>query len=197
MKRIWFKCLLGVLLAASIGGMAFSSPQQVDASQGQPYQTGVFITVGNAPDGTNVRSGPNSADYGPSIGHLNPGETAPALGKSPGGEWIQIAYPAGPDGKGWVYSFNVVVTGGELQIVEPPPTHTPPVVATLDLTVVAALNPQPTQTRLPTFTPPAPLTVPAFTDSSPAVAPGVFGIFIVSLGLIGGIGLLVSFILRQ
>jgi len=53
--------------------------------------SGPIATVVNA-DGANVRAGPNSVDYeiiGPS---LIDGQQVPALGRSPGGDWIQIYY---------------------------------------------------------------------------------------------------------
>lgn len=191
MKRNWFKIWLGVLMVTLVGWATFLSPKQVEASFEAAYQTGVIITVTYTED-INVRGGPNTVDY-PIVGRLAIGETAPALGVSPKREWVQILYPASPTGTGWVYAAYVTVSGGELQVVEPPPTPTPPVTATLDLTFVAALNTQPTQTRLPTFTPPPPLTVPAFTDTTPRVSTGVFGIFIVGLGLVGAVGLAISF----
>jgi hypothetical protein len=49
---------------------------------------------------------------------------------------------------------------------------------------------------MPTFTPPPPLTVPQFTDANNGSS-GASGFFIVSLGLLGGIGLLVSYFLRK
>jgi len=72
------------------------------------------------------------------------------------------------------------------------------VIATIDPTLAAAFNVQPTQTRMPTFTPPPPLDVPQFTDANrgPAFL-GASGIFILSLGLIGAIGLIVSFLWRK
>jgi hypothetical protein len=81
--------------------------------------------------------------------------------------------------------------------VEPPPTPTPPVTATIDLTLVAQFNVQPTQTRMPTFTPPPPLTVPQFADTNQAHASKVFVIFIIILTLLGAIGLIISFVLQQ
>ena len=198
MKRHWFKTLMGVLAVTGLGVTALFSTNQAQAYQAASTPSGVFITVGNPPDGTNVRSGPNSVVYGPPIGHLNPGDTIPATGKSRGGDWIQIEYAAGPNGKGWVYSVNVVVSGGELPIVESPPTATPPITASLDPTFAAAFNIQPTQTRLPTFTPPPPLTVPQFPDEGPSRSTGsVFGIFILGLGVLGFLGLLLSYILRK
>jgi hypothetical protein len=157
--------------------------------------TGIFVTV-TYTDAINVRGGPSTVFY-PIIGQLAPGEVVPALGISPGREWIQISYaPTG--GTGWVYSSFVSISGGELRIVEPPPTPTPPVTSTIDPTLAAAFNIQPTQTRLPTFTPPPPLEVPEFNDTSTRGSPSaVFGIFIVGLGLMGAIGLLVSYVLRR
>jgi uncharacterized protein YraI len=182
-------------MAALTGMAVFFSADQAGASRAAFHQTGVIITVTYVED-INVRGGPNTVDY-PIVGRLAVGETAPALGVSPKREWVQIAYPASPTGTGWVYAAYVTVSGGELQIVEPPPTSTPPVTATIDQTLIAAFNTQPTQTRLPTFTPAPPLTVPAFTEDVPSVTTGVFGMFIVALGLIGGIGLALSFIWRR
>lgn len=192
MKQNWFKTLLGGLIILILGVEISASPQQVGASSAN--QTGVIITVTYS-DPINVRGGPNTVDY-PIVGRLDVGATAPALGVSPKREWVQIAYPSAPNGTGWVYAAYVTVSGGELQIVEPPPTSTP-VVFTIDPTLAAAFSVQPTQTRMPTFTPPPPLTVPAFTDESSTHSTSVFGIFIVSLTLLGGIGLLVSFLLRK
>lgn len=196
MRQFWFKTLLGVFITTALGVGAFQAPKQVEAYQGAPTPTGVFITVANPPDGTNVRSGPSSVAYGPPIGHLNPGETAVALGKSTAGEWIQIEFPAGPNRTGWVYSANVEVSPGFLPIVEPPPTPAPLATSTIDPTLAAAFNIQPTATRLPTFTPPPPLEV-INIDPVSAPRPVAPGIFIVALGLMGGIGLFVSFILRK
>jgi uncharacterized protein YraI len=195
MKRNWFKSGLGMLLLALTGAAAFFAPTHAEASREAVYQTDVIITVTYVED-INVRGGPNTVDY-PIVGRLAVGETAPALGVSPKREWVQIAYPDSPTGTGWVYAAYVTVSGGELQVVEPPPTPTPPVTATVDQTLVAAFNTQPTQTRLPTFTPPPPLTVPAFSEAAPKVSTGIFGIFIVSLGLIGGIGLALSYFWRR
>lgn len=192
MKRNWFKFWLGIVLVILVGATMFFSPKQAGAHREANYQTGVIITVTYSED-INVRGGPNTVDY-PIVGRLVVGETAPAVGVSPKREWVQILYPASPSGTGWVYSAYVTVSGGELPVVEAPPTPTPPVTPTVDLTFIAALNTQPTQTRLPTFTPPPPLTVPAFTETTPMVASGTFGIFIVGLGLIGAIGLAISFV---
>ena len=196
MKQLWFKTLLGVLVVTGLGvGMLFSA-KQANAFQTDVTPAGVYATVTYSED-INVRGGPNTVHY-PIVGRLAPGAVIPALGVSEGHEWVEIAYPGAPNGVGWVYAIYVSISGGELHVVEPPPTSTPPVTATLDLTLAAAFETQPTQTRLPTFTPPPPLSVPTFTDTGqPTASRSVFGIFIISLGLIGGIGLIVSFILRK
>jgi len=190
MKQVWFKVLLGVLMVMGLAAGVFSSPRQAEAYQEVSTPTGIFVTV-TYTDPINVRSGPSTIMY-PIVANLNPGEVVPALGISPGREWIQISYPGGT---GWVYASFVSISG-ELQIVEPPPTPTPLVTATIDPTLAAQFNVQPTQTRMPTFTPPPPLEVPQFTDSTgPSL--GSSGIFIIVLGLLGGIGLVASFLWRK
>jgi hypothetical protein len=149
-------------------------------------------------EGTNVRTGPGSFDY-PAIGHLSTGETAPAIGRSPAGEWIQILFQDGPRGTGWVYAANVSLsTDGLLPIVEPPPTPTPLMTPTLNQTFVAAFQTLPTSTRLPTFTAPVPITFPTFTN--PADQPSGRALttwVIVVLGLIGIVGLVISSFQRR
>jgi hypothetical protein len=128
---------------------------------------------------------------------LNPGDTASAIGKTPKGEWIKIVYPSAPSGTGWIYSINVTVSPGELPIVESPPTPGPLATSTIDPTLAAAFNIQPTSTRLPTFTPPPPLEIPRFNEENAGSHAGAAGAFIVGLGLIGVLGLLVSYVLRK
>lgn len=194
-KQIWFKALLGVFAIVSLGAGTFFFPNRAEAFQEAPTPEGVYATI-IYPDPINVRGGPNTVHY-PIVGQLAPGDMVPALGVSPGHEWVQIAYPGTADGTGWVYAVFVSISGGELRVVEPPPTSTLPVTATIDLTMAAAFEMQATQTRMPTFTPPPPLTVPQFTDASSSHASSVFGIFIVILTVLGGVLLLVSFVLRK
>jgi uncharacterized protein YraI len=190
MKQVWFKVLLGVLMVTGLAARVFSSPRQAEAYQEVSTPTGIFVTV-TYTDPINVRSGPSTIMY-PIVANLNPGEVVPALGISPGREWIQISYPGGT---GWVYASFVSISG-ELQIVEPPPTPTPLVTATIDPTLAAQFSIHPTQTRMPTFTPPPPLEVPQFTDSTgPSL--GSSGVFIIVLGLLGGIGLVASYLWRK
>lgn len=196
MKRIWFKTILGALVVAGLSVITLFSVKQAEAYQDAPTPTGTYITVMYS-DQINVRGGPSTVHY-PIVGRLFPGEILPALGVSPGREWVQIAYPDAPGGVGWVYAIYVSVSGGELLVVEAPSTPTPLVTSTIDATLAAAFNFQPTQSRLPTFTPPPPLTVPQFTETStPRRALVAPGIFVISLVLIGGLGFLVSYVLRK
>lgn len=195
MKRFLFKAFLGVLTVSGLGVGVLLVPNQVEAFQDPSTPTGIFITV-TYTEQMNVRGGPGTSyDI---LGQIFPGDILPALGISPGREWVQVAYPSGPGGVGWVYASYVSISGGELRIVEPPPTQTPLVTSTFDPTLVAAFNIQPTQTRMPTFTPPPPLTIPTFTETSSANTPKIpSGIFVITLGVLGSIGLLISFILRK
>lgn len=191
MRQFWFKLLWGIFLITGLGAGASLSPKHAEAYQEVSTPTGVTVTV-TYTDPINIRSGPSTVNY-PIVGQLFPGEVVPALGVSPKREWILVSYPGGT---GWVYASFVAISGGELQIVEPPPTPTPLATSTIDPTLAAAFNIQPTQTRMPTFTPPPPLEVPEFTDNAGSRF-GAAGVFIVGLGLIGGIGLLISLIMRK
>jgi uncharacterized protein YraI len=193
MKRHWFKTLMGVLAVTAFGVAVLFSPNQAAAYQAASTPEGVVATI-IYPDPINVRGGPSTVHY-PIVGQLFPGDVVPALGVSPGHEWVQIGFPGAANGRAWVYAVFVTVSGGELPVVEAPPTPTPLVTATIDPTFAAAFDIQPTQTRMPTFTPPPPLTVPAFEDESSA---GLgFGGFIMGLSVLGLLGLIVTFVLRK
>ena len=192
MKRFWFITGLGAWVLAGLVGALLFMVRQVRAYQ----DPSIYITVIYS-DPINVRGGPSTVHY-PIVGRLLPGDTATALGTSPGREWVQIAYPGAPGGVGWVYAIYVSVTGGELLVVEAPSTPTPEVTSTIDPTLAAAFNFQPTATRLPTFTPPPPLTVPQFTEvSTPRNSMVAPGIFVVGLVVLGIIGLVASIIFRK
>ena len=181
---------------ASLGIGTFLSPNLVEAYQDPSTPTGVVATVIYA-EQINVRGGPSTVNF-PIIGQLFPGDAVPALGISPGREWVQISFPGGVGGIGWVYAPFVSLSGGELRIIEPPPTLTPLVTATIDLTLAAEFIIQPTQTRIPTFTPPPPSEIPRFTNTATSQTSGAaFGIFIAILVIIGATGLVLSFILRS
>ena len=196
MKRFWFKTILGALAVAGLGVGTLFSAKQAEAYQDAPTPSGVYVTVTYS-DSINIRGGPSTVHY-PVVGRLAPGDILPALGVSRGREWVQVAYPPAPGGVGWVYAIYVTVAGGELLVVEAPATQTPLVTATIDATLAAAFNIQPTASRMPTFTPPPPLTVPQFTEvSTPRDAMVAPGIFVISLLIIGASGLLVSIVLRK
>jgi uncharacterized protein YraI len=57
----------------------------------------------------NVRSGPGTDSN--SVGTLNARDVVVLVGKDSGGLWLQIQYPAGPEGKGWVASGYVQADG--------------------------------------------------------------------------------------
>ena len=177
---------------------ASSSPAVLAQQPTETPITSMFITVISEEPQINVRLGPSSTIY-PIVGTLLTGSVAPALGRSPGGDWIQIEYPGAPNNAGWVYSPLVQVSPGELRIAEPPPTPAPPATATIDPTFAAQFTKVPTRVRLPTFTPPPSLIVPSYTqapvadpnDSVPLAA------IIIALAIIGVIGFLLSLFLRQ
>lgn len=192
-RQFWFKFFASLLAALSVGTIMLTPARQAEAFQGDaPTPTGIVITV-TYTDPMNVRAGPGT--FYDVIGQLFPGDVRSVLGISPGREWIQISFDGGI---GWVYASYVSISGGEPQIVEPPPTPTPLTTATIDPTLAAAFNRQPTETRMPTFTPPPPLTVPAFASDPAPQARGVpFGYFIVILGALGAIGLGFSLLARK
>ena len=57
----------------------------------------------------NVRKGPGTAFA--SLGTLNPKDTVTLTGKDNSSAWLQIAYSASPDGKGWVAAGYMEATG--------------------------------------------------------------------------------------
>jgi len=198
MKQFWFKTILGVCVVAGLGVGSLFSAKQAEAYQVAPTSTlpGIYATVTYA-DPINVRGGPSTVHY-PIVGRLNPGDVVQALGVSPGREWVEVAFPQASGGVGWVYAIYVSVSGGEPLVVEAPATSTPPVTATIDATLAAAFNFQPTASRIPTFTPPPPMTVPQFSDvEAPRKVMVAPGIFVISLLLLGAIGLIVSVVLRK
>ena len=59
----------------------------------------------------NVRSGPGT-DFN-SLGTLNPQDVVSLTGKDPNGAWLQIDFPTGPEGKGWINAAFVQAQGAE------------------------------------------------------------------------------------
>lgn len=154
-----------------------SLPQSVYALPDFQIPTGSIPTVTGTPKGPvatvrtdmgepflNVRSGPGALYE--KIGVLLPGQSVPAKGQSPKGEYILIEYPGVPGGVGWVSKTYVDVTGGDLPVVEMPATVTPAVTATFDPTLAAQFVVTIEPTRMPTFTEPAPLQIPTYVNTS-------------------------------
>jgi len=160
--------------------------------------SGMYITVITDEPQINVRMGPSSSIY-PIVGTLLTGSTVPALGRSQGGDWIQIEYAGAPTGVGWVYSPLVQVSAGTLRIAAPPPTPVPPATSTIDPTLAAQFSIVPTSTRLPTFTPPPSLTLLVYTDMPGANSINSIPLaaVIIALLILGSIGFLLSLFLRR
>ncbi len=191
--------LAGWYLATSSGEAVLAQGETLTETPTAQQAAGIFITVTTTTeDHVNVRMGPGSAIY-PIVGTLPVGAMAPALGKSPGGDWIQIEFGSAAGGKGWVYSPLVTLSPGTLSIVEPPPTPLPPPTATIDPTLAAQFIREPTATRLPTFTPAPPMTATIFEDSNPSKtsSPIPLAMIILLLGTAGLIGLVISVTVRN
>lgn len=197
MKIIWFFLVatmglfLGYMPSAEVSAALQST--FVPTVTGTPH--GPMILV---PEQVNVRTGP-SVDY-EQIGVLISGQEAVALGRSPGGDWIQIVYFGVPGNTAWVYAPYVnLITGQELlPVVEPPPTPTPRVTSTIDPTLAAQFNFADIQpTRLPTFTPAGQVMYVTYTpvDMETRVAiPPIFPIL--GLLVVGFFGVIASIIRR-
>jgi hypothetical protein len=133
----------------------------------------------------------------PQVGLLVAGQKVPALGASPGGEWVMIAYPGVPSGIGWVYG-SLVGVDKPLEMVTPPATPTPRVTPTLNPTLEAQMAGfVVTPTRLPTFTPAAPQPAPTF--EAPGIGglePGAIpiGFIIIGLAVLGLFGTMLTFL---
>jgi uncharacterized protein YraI len=186
--RKFYRLLTILLIAVAMSaGVLLNFTLMASAQQAtetlQPTATFGGPTVFVA-DQVNVRSGPN-VKY-ELVGVLIAGQTAPALGRSPGSEWIQIEYPGGPGGKAWVYAPLVSVREGTLEglpVAEVPPTATiPPTETPLPGSVLPG-TPEPT--RLPTFTAGPVIIQPTFT--TPDLGGGGFppAILIIGLFMIG------------
>lgn len=182
--------LIGLNLTPESGNIAFAQQPtgSIPTVTGTPQ--GPFITV-TYPEQINVRAGPSSTLYPVPIGVMLPGETAPALGISIGGDWIQIKYLGVPGNIGWIYAPLVNLSpNANLRPVDAPPTPTPLTTATINPTLAAAYIIENTPTRLPTFTPAEPLAVPTFetaTDSGFGLPLGLIITILFIFGLFTGI----------
>jgi hypothetical protein len=160
---------------------------------GSPSGPMASVIVFKAEDnGINVRSGPG-VNYD-RIGKMWINQKYPVLGKSPGGDWTLIKDPSLPGGQGWVFSFNVDVTAGEIPVAEVPPTPLPAVTAAIDPTLAAQFIVTPLSTKLPTYTASVPLVIPTYeTFNSQAFAGIPIGLIILALLGLGLVMILFSF----
>ena len=195
--------LLGTILVA-MAAVSMIIPRQnvVEAQQptgSVPTVTGTvsgpFVTVYANLDQIDVYGGPSTYEY-PAIGILLASQSVPALGRASDENWIQIYYPGVPGSTAWVYAPYVRISpGARLQVVAAPPTPTPFSTPIINPTLAAAFITPITPTRLPTFTPPAQMVVPTFVDENTNRAGRIpVGLLIFSLGFIGALGVLISFL---
>jgi uncharacterized protein YraI len=201
MRQYKVRLLIAILLIGGFSWLGLTSTVRLEAAAQQPTVAiptvtsspfGPMVTVNLDQEQINVRAGP-SQDY-PIVGVLEQGEKVPALGRSVGGDWVEIAYPVVDGGVAWVYAYLVSISGGELPIIVPPPTPTPQVTPTIDPTLAAQLIVEIGPTRLPTFTQSPPLTIPTYTQAPEiSVAGGLpMGFIIIGLAVVGLFGLMIS-----
>lgn len=130
---------------------------------------GVYVrAIGQPTEALNVRAYPSSTST--LLGRFQVGQEAKAFGYY--GDYVLIEYAGAPDGKGWVWKVMLEVHGGELPMLEPPPTEVPLVTKTIDPTLAAQFIITQMPTRLPTFTEPPPLQIPTYQIVDGATATG-------------------------
>lgn len=123
---------------------------------------------GDPNDSLNVRAYPSSTST--LLGRFQVGQEATAHGYY--GDYVLIDYPGAPDGKGWVWKEMLEIHGGDLPMLEPPPTEVPLVTKTIDPTLAAQFIITQMPTRLPTFTEPPALQIPTYQITDGATATG-------------------------
>jgi hypothetical protein len=198
MRRKEITIFLGLLLIALFMVLNGSTPVNaqiptVDIATVTGTPIGPYIIVRQDGNMTqiNVRSGPGT-NYD-KVGVLLTGQQVPAKGRSVGGEWVLVEYPGVPGGAAWVFSSLVELMGGTLPVIEPPPTPTPLVTATIDPTLAAQFLVDNVPTRMPTYTEPAPLTIPTFSAVSNVQGIGNIPVGMIIL-IVGGMGILLGLI---
>ena len=182
-------------LAASLAGNVIAQQPTGSVPTVTSTASGPIITVYADLVQVEVYSGPSTYLY-PAVGVLLAGQSVPALGRAQDEDWIQVIYPGVPGSKAWVYAPYVRISpGARLQTVDAPPTPTPFSTPTIDPTLAAAFIAPETPTRLPTFTPPAEIVIPTFVDDAENRANRIpIGLLMFSLGFIGAMGVLISFL---
>ena len=191
----WKKLLIMVCVVSALIWFSISNPVMGETLAQQP--TGEIPTVTSTPRGVyvvvnpitatdtqiNVRAGPSALTE--KVGVLLIHQEANAFGRY--GDWVQIEYPGVPGSRAWVFGNYVTIYGGDLPLIEPPPTSTPNITKTVDPTLAAQFLITPDATRLPTFTEPAPLEIPTFETGGDSLVVGglPMGLIIVGLGALG------------
>ncbi len=201
-KKNYSLLLLSLLFSVGLLLNIITAPPKIARAQ-QP--TGIIPTVTGTPLGAYVEvyqdlgyiyvyAGPGKYDYPNPIGVLLALQQAPALGRSPDEQYIKIKYEGVPGSVGWVYALSVSLNNGTLQIIEVPPTPTFASTPTINPTLAAAFITQNAATRLPTYTAPAPIAIPAFQDETEQPSRIPSGLTILALAFIGALGTLISFL---
>ncbi len=197
--KSFLRCTPGLLLLLAL--LALTAPHAA-AQQPTPDIPTVTSTP-SAPIGRattenptiRVRSGP--ATTYEQVGFLLAGQEVPVLGRTPGGDWLKVVYPGAPGNAGWVFAPLIVLPpSAVIPIMEPPPTPTPAVTPTVNPTLAAQFVGEIPPTRLPTFTPAPPLSIPTFPAAERVTPAGgvPMGLVIIVLAVIGFFGLLISFV---
>ncbi|MBN1453418.1 MAG: hypothetical protein JW963_20550 [Anaerolineales bacterium] len=200
----WLKGVLLVLVAATLFAISMLAPDRNAAKAQQPTGSvptvtgtvsGPLVTVYADLEQIDVYAGPSTYEY-PAVGVLLASQSVPALGRASDENWIQVFYPGVPGSTAWVYAPYVRISpGARLQTVDAPPTPTPFSTPIINPTLAAAFVTPVTPTRLPTFTPAAQVVVPTFVDEDQNRANRIpVGLLIFSLGFIGALGALISFL---
>jgi uncharacterized protein YraI len=200
----WLKIILLGLVATIFVVIILNVPAQSVVNAQQPTGSvptvtgtisGPFVTIYADLKQVDIYAGPSTYLY-PAVGVLLAEQSVPALGRGSDPDWIQVFYPGVPGSKAWVYAPYVRISpGSRLPTVEAPPTPTPFSTPTINPTLAAAFIAPETPTRLPTFTPPAEIIIPTFVDDAANQANRIpVGLVIFSLGFIGAMGVLISYL---
>ena len=185
--------VLSIVLITPV--QAYDTLQQLITGTLMPTVTGTPVGVTatvrmDQENQINVRNGPSV--FYDKVGVLLPGQVVPVVGRSAGGDWVLVVYPGITGSEGWVYAPYVTISPGDLPIIEPPPTLTPGITSTIDATLAAQFVVTSAPTRMETYTAPAPIDIPTFTDASEVgtVTGGIpMGLIII---ILGGLGLLLG-----
>ena len=204
MKYRWLRVVLLVVFAIILAAISIAIPKQAIVKAQQPTgsvptvtgtASGPFVTVYADLEQIDVYGGPSTYLY-PAVGILLAGQSVPALGRASDENWIQVYYPGVPGSTAWVYAPYVRISpGSRLKTVDAPPTPTPLSTPIINPTLAAAFVTPITPTRLPTFTPPAQVVVPTFVDENQNRSNRIpIGLLIFSLGFVGSLGVLISYL---